>query len=108
MKVRCLECGSERAADAGECDRCGAPAGVRPAGPAVTITGRHRAELRMDERGVRVKNPWWTDGVTRRDIGWDEVRWLRDGPRSSRRTRWVLEIVLKDGGVVSARASRGG
>ena len=25
MKMRCLECGSEQAADAGECDRCGSP-----------------------------------------------------------------------------------
>jgi hypothetical protein len=73
----------------------------------MTITGRHRAELRMDEHGVRVKNTWWTDGV-KRVVGWDEVRWLRDGPRLSRRTRWVLEIVLKDGGVVSAQASRSG
>jgi hypothetical protein len=55
MKMRCLECGSEQAADAGKCDRCGAPIAVGPARPAVTITGR-RGELRMDERGVRVKN----------------------------------------------------
>ena len=107
MKVKCLECGSEPTAYAGECDRCGAPIGVRPAGPAVTITGRHRTALRMDERGVNVKNAWWTDGA-KRAVGWDEVRWLRDGPRLSRRTRWVLEIVLKDGGVVLAHASRSG
>jgi Protein of unknown function (DUF2510) len=107
MKMRCLECGSEQAADAGECDRCGAPIGVRSAGPAVTITGRHCAELRMDECGVRVKNSLWTGGV-KLVVGWDEVRWLRDGPRFSRRTPWVLEIVLKDGGVVSAQASRSG
>ena len=34
------------------------PIGVRSAGPAVTMTGRHRQELRMDELGVRVKNSW--------------------------------------------------
>jgi Protein of unknown function (DUF2510) len=107
MKLRCLECGSERAADVGECDRCGAPIGMRSARPAVTINGRHRAELRMEEHDVRVKNGWWTGGV-KRVVGWDEVRWLLDGPRLSRRTRWVLEIVLKDGGVVPAEASRSG
>jgi hypothetical protein len=62
----------------------------------------------MDEHGIKVKNPWWYDGVKRRDIGWHEVRWLRDGLRMSRRTRWSLEIVLKDSGVVSAQASRSG
>jgi len=61
----------------------------------------------MDERGVNVKNAWWTDGA-KRAVGWDEVRWLRDGPRLSRRTRWVLEVVLQDGGVVLAEASRSG
>jgi Protein of unknown function (DUF2510) len=107
MKMRCLECRSEQAADAGECDRCGGPIGVRSAGPAVTITGRHRAELRMDEHGVRIKNSLWTGGG-KRVVGWDEVRWLRDGPLLSRRTRWVLEIVLRNGGVVPAQASRSG
>ena len=61
----------------------------------------------MDERGVNVKNTWWTDGV-KRVVGWDEVRWLRDGPRLFRRSRWVLEIVLKDDSVVLAHASRSG
>jgi Protein of unknown function (DUF2510) len=108
MKIRCLECGSEQATDAGECDSCGAPIGAQSAGPAVTITGWHRAELRIDERGIRVKNSFWEGGGVKRVVGWDEVRWLRDGPRLSRRTRWVLEIVLKDGGVASAQASRSG
>jgi len=107
MKMRCLECGSGQAAGAGECDRCGAPVGVRPAGPAVTIAGRRRGELRMDERGVRVKNSFWAGGG-KCVVGWDEVCWFRDGPRLSRRTRWVLEIVLKDGRVVAAEASRSG
>ncbi len=72
------------------------------------ITGRHRAELRMDEHGIKVKDAWWTEDRVNRVVGWDEVRWLRDGPRASRRSRWVLEIVLKDGGVVLAQASRSG
>jgi hypothetical protein len=71
------------------------------------MTGRGRAQLRMDENGIRVKNPGWADGV-KRVISWDEVRWLRDGARLSRRTRWALEIVLKDGVVVRSEASASG
>jgi hypothetical protein len=68
------------------------------------MTGRHLAELRMDSRGITVMNTSWTDGFER-VIGWDEVHWLRDGPRFSRYTRWVLEIVLKNGGTIKAEAS---
>jgi hypothetical protein len=58
----------------------------------------------MDENDIRFKDPSWAEGV-RRVVGWDEVAWFRDGPRSSRRTRWSLQIVLKDGGVVRPTAS---
>jgi hypothetical protein len=65
---------------------------------------RRRAELRMDAHGLKVKNPWWTlEG--KHVIGWDEVRWVRDNPRFSRRTRWMLEIVLKNGSTVQSAAS---
>ena len=101
--MRCLECGSEQAGDAGECARCGAPAGARPTRPAVVMTGRGRAELRIDEHGVRVRNPWWDDGVTRA-IGWDEVGWFSF--RVSRRGGWALAIVLKDGSIVIPHATR--
>jgi Protein of unknown function (DUF2510) len=104
--MRCLECGLKQAGDVGECTCCGAPVSVRRAEPAVIMTGPHRAKLRMDEHGIRVENTWWTDGV-KRVIRWDEVRWLRDG-RVSPRPRWVLEIVLNNGGVVVAEGSRSG
>jgi hypothetical protein len=61
----------------------------------------------MDENGIRVKNSW--NGQSVKDvIGWDKVRWLRDGERFSRYTRWSLEIVLQNGSVVrpDAAASR--
>lgn len=103
MTTRCLECGSEQAGDAGECARCGAPAGERPTVPAALLLGQGRVRLRVDENGIKVKDIW----VAERVIGWDEVRWLRDGMRLSRRTRWSLEIVLKDGNVVGSEASEG-
>ena len=87
----------------GECPVCGAHVAVGPADSAVTMT-RHRAELRMDAHGLKVKNPWWTlEG--KHVIAWDEVRWLRDNPRFSRRTRWMLEIVLKNGSRMQSAAS---
>ena len=107
MNTRCLECGLEQAGDAGECAECGAAIGMRPADSAVMMTGRHRAELRMDEDGIKVINTWGSDGVDRL-IGWDEVHWLRDGPRFSRYTRWIMEIVLKNGSTVKAEASADG
>jgi hypothetical protein len=61
----------------------------------------------MDENGIKVKNPWNRESV-KDVIGWDKVRWLRDGERFSRYTRWSLEIVLQNGSVVrpDAAASR--
>ena len=101
MTMRCLECGSEQAGDAGKCAGCGATAGARPAGPAALTLGKGRVRLRVDENGITVKDAY----VAERVIGWDEVRWLRDGMRLSRRTRWTLEVVLKDGSVVGSEAS---
>jgi hypothetical protein len=107
MDTRCLECGSERAGDARECAECGVAIGMRPTDSAVTVTGRHRAELRMDDDGIKVMNTWGSDLVDR-VIGWDEVYWLRDGPRFSRYTRWIMEIVLKNGSTIKVEASATG
>jgi hypothetical protein len=101
MTMRCLECGTEQAGDAAECAGCGAAGGARPAGPAALTLGKGRVRLRVDENGIKVKDAY----VAERVIGWDEVRWLRDGMRLSRRTRWSLEIVLKDGSVLAPEAA---
>ena len=77
MKMGCLECGSERAADAGKCDRCDAPVGVGSAGPAVTITGRSPFELPL------VDGPSWAsdrlaisrEWVAFKDVVAGEVPW---------------------------------
>jgi hypothetical protein len=66
------------------------------------LLGKGRVRLRVDEHGIKVKDIW----VAERVIGWDEVRWLRDGMRLSRCTRWTLEIVLKDGNLVWPEASK--
>jgi hypothetical protein len=107
MTLKCLECGSEQAGDAAECAACGAPVGVPTTAPAVLLTARGRARLRMDAGGIKVKDVW----VAERVIGWDEVRWLRDGEHfhPSRRLRndgWALAIVLKDGAVVIPDATK--
>jgi hypothetical protein len=70
------------------------------------VSGRRGSELRMDEHEITVR-----EGGRTRWIGWDEVRWFRDGhclrPSLRRRARgWGLAIVLKDGNVVTPAATK--
>ena len=71
----------------------------------LTITGKWPTRLRLDDQGITVRNALH---ISRR-IGWDQVRWLRDGfwwsggqgvPAS-----WVLCIVLHNGREIEANAT---
>jgi hypothetical protein len=76
-------------------------------GPGVpTFAGDMGSRLRLDDEGITYRNPF---GRTHR-IGWDQVRWLRDGAQERNGPEysglyWVLCIVLHNGRVIQAAAT---
>jgi hypothetical protein len=72
----------------------------------VTLTGQGDTQLRIAWYGIAYRQGPWSEGSARHWIliDRDRVRWLRDGPRTSRRSKWTLEIVLTDGTVIAAAA----
>jgi hypothetical protein len=96
--MTCLECGREQeVADAGTCAGCGAPL---PGGGhrSETFTGPDGAELRADGNGIDIRGAG--DAPARR-ISWGEIGWFRDGWHApgSKKSGWMLHIVLADGRV---------
>ena len=75
-------------------------------GPGVpTFAGDMGSRLRLDDQGITYRNPF---GRTHQ-IGWDQVRWLRDGAGSNDTAdagQWMLCIVLHNGRVIKARATQ--
>jgi hypothetical protein len=63
--------------------------------------------LRIAGYGIAYRHSTSDAGVDRywALIDRDRVSWLRDGPRTSRRAKWTLEIVLTDGTVIAAKAA---
>jgi hypothetical protein len=79
--------------------------GSEPEPGVLTINGALGARLRLDDQGITCRNPL---GRTHR-IGWDQVRWLRDGARNSDMAdtgAWMLCIVLHNGRVIKAEATQ--
>jgi hypothetical protein len=77
-------------------------------GPGVpTFTGELGSRLRLDDQRITYRNPLDPLGRTHR-IGWDQVRWLRDGARTNDHADagyWMLCIVLHNGRVIKAEAT---
>jgi hypothetical protein len=74
-----------------------------PGGP--TFAGELGSRLRLDDQRITYRNEF---GRTHR-IGWDQVRWLRDGARNSDMAdagAWMLCIVLHNGRVIKAEATQ--
>ena len=72
---------------------------------AITIVrGPWSGWVRFDDNGITFRNPgdWRTD-----TIGWDEVRWFRDG-RSPDDNGWALAIELRNGRFVIVGATSSG
>jgi len=93
--MRCAECGAD-----------GCPTGTPDATADVTLTGQGDTQLRIASYGIAYRNSPSSEGAGRYWILIDRNRvgWLRDGPRTSRRSKWTLEIVLTDGTVIPATA----
>jgi hypothetical protein len=83
--------------------QCAMAQGSEPV--ALDCNGELGSRLRLDDQGIRYRNPL---GRTHR-IGWDQVRWLRDGAWthdiSDAGIWWILCIVLHNGRVIKARAT---
>jgi hypothetical protein len=100
--MACLECGLDQAvADAGTCQRCGAPL-TDPGHPSGTFTSPRGAELRLDSRGMTIRRRRTSPA---RLLPWDEIGWFRDG-WSGWDPGWVLQIVLAGGRVEQATGTR--
>src|SRR5215469_2492406 len=109
--MKCAECGADQPADTGDDCPGGSPAGTPEAKADVTLTGPGNTQLRIAGYGIayRPSPSAAGDGRHWALIDRDLVSWLRDGPRTSRRSKWTLEIVLTDGTVIvpAAVSSKG-
>jgi hypothetical protein len=63
----------------------------------VTTAGFFWTRLRLDDTGITYRNFLRTHR-----IGWDQVRWFRDGEADA---RWRLRMVLRDGHAIEFAAS---
>jgi hypothetical protein len=73
----------------------------------VTITGQNGAQLRIAGYGIAYRQAAAEGGAVGHWtlIDRHQVRWLRDGPRTGKRPKWTLEIVLTSGAAIVAAAA---
>ena len=104
--MKCAECGAGQPADTGDDHPGDSPAGAPGVKADVTLTGPGDTQLRIAGYGIAYRNNPYGEGDARywTLIDHDRVSWLRDGPRTSRRSKWTLEIVLTGGTVIAASA----
>jgi hypothetical protein len=105
--MKCAECGADLPADTGNGGPDGSPAVAPDATADVTLTGQGGTQLRIAGYGIAYRHS--PAGVA--DGRWtlidrDKVGWLRDGPRTARRPKWALEIVLTDGTVIAVMTAK--
>ena len=105
-RMKCAQCGADLPADTGNGGPVSDPAGTPDAKADVTLAGPGDTRLRIAGYGIAYRNHPSGEGDARHWtlIDRDRVSWLRDGPRTSRRSKWTLEIVLTDGTVIAAAA----